>query len=296
MLLFLIIIPFIYIFLKLIMYFLTLKYGKISYDGFNSLGFGYDVKKDIFYSTKNAWQKNFGYSHIYDVSAPLFNMIIDTEPIHFYYNDKNWLISFWKGQYGIVTGAEVGIYVTKERVINKNTLYLPVKPEEMLEMSFILYKEGKPITKVSAKHWWLTSFKLGMFSKPKELTMNINLTFPDKMMLEAFLKSFYKIGYSKKDCQIIDKTFIFTFKHPKTRKVWTRSKLTDSIRQYINYHNVLLYNKYLIDFIDDNKVDDSQNKNIDLIRVNNLLPEVLKNNTIYLNDSVYSALEGDKNE
>lgn len=296
MLLFIILIPFIYIFIKLVLYFLSLKYGKISYDGFNALGFGYDVKKDIFYSTRNAWQKNFGYSHIYDVSAPLFNMIIDTEPIHFYYNNKNWLLSFWKGQYGIVTGAEIGIYATKERKVNKNTLYLPVKPEEMLDMSFILYNDKKEITRVKGHHWWLTSFKLGMFSKPKDLSMDIKITFPNKLMLDAFLNSFYKIGYTNKNCKIIDNSFYFTFKKPKTRKVWTRNGLTDSIHQYINYHNVFLYNKYLIDFIDDNKIDDSKNDNINLIKVNEMIPEILKNNAIYLNNTVYSHLKGDKHE
>ena len=101
-------------------YFLTIKFGKISYDGFSAVGFDYNAEKDIFYSAKDAWQKNFGYCHLYDVSAPLFCMIIDTEPIKFYYNNKNWLISFWKGQYGMVTGAEIGIYYTNHMMVDKN--------------------------------------------------------------------------------------------------------------------------------------------------------------------------------
>jgi len=83
-----------YILIKLILYFSVRKYEKFFFDGFSSMGFIYDSEKDIFYSSKNAWQKNLGYTHMYDVLAPLFRMIFDTEPIRFYYNNKNWLITF----------------------------------------------------------------------------------------------------------------------------------------------------------------------------------------------------------
>ena len=108
-----------YLPIKLILYLFIIKFGKFSYKDFSAVGFAYDHDKDSFYSTKDAWQKKMGYCHLYDVGAPIFQMIIDTEPIKFYYNNKNWLITFWKGQYGIVTGAEIGIYATKQQSINK---------------------------------------------------------------------------------------------------------------------------------------------------------------------------------
>ncbi len=157
------------IFVKLLLLFIAKKFGKISYKGFSALGFSYDSQKNIFFTVKNAWQKNFGYSHFYDVMAPIFHMIIDTEPIIFNYNNKNWLITFWKGQYGMVTGAEIGIYATKQEKVTKNTVFLPIDDQDMLDIDMILYKNSEIITKVSAKHWWLAVFKLGMFSKPKEL-------------------------------------------------------------------------------------------------------------------------------
>lgn len=274
----LIIIPILCILIKLILYLIVRKYGKFSYDGFSAAGFAYNSEKDIFYSTKNAWQKNFGYTHTYDVIAPILRMIIDTEPIKFYYNNKNWLITFWKGQYGIVTGAEIGIYCTNEKKVNKKTVYLPVNDSEMLNMYLILYKNGKVITKTNAKHWWLAIFKLGMFSWPKELTMDINITFNDQQMLEAFLESFKKLGYTSKDYTIIDNTFCFKYIKPRTRKIWTRTWLRDHVKQFLNRKNVNLYNKYLDDFIDDNKIDDSKTaSNKNLIMVNELLPELLKN-------------------
>lgn len=314
----LLIIPIFYIVIKMFLYLIVRRYGKFSYDGFSAAGFAYDPEKDIFYSTKNAWQKNFGYSHTYDVLAPIFRMIIDTEPIRFYYNNKNWLITFWKGQYGIVTGAEIGIYCTNQQKVNKKTIYLPASDSEMLNMELILYKKGKVITKVSAKHWWLAIFKLGMFSKPKDLSMDINITFPNQQMLEAFLTSFKKLGYNSKKFTVIGNTFSFKYTKPRTRKVWTRSWLSDTIRQSYNRKNVELYNKYLIDFIDDNRIDDTKTPNDKkLIMVNDFIPDLLKNtleekkvlnkppkkvhaegrkNVIFLNSDVYSELRVDEHE
>ncbi len=307
-----ILIPLIYTILKLILNFIICKFGKFSYNGLSVAGFKYDPYEDIFYSTKGAWQKNFGYGHIYDVTAPIFRMIIDTEPVHFSYNNKNWLITFWKGQYGITTGAEIGIYCTKEKKVTKNTIYLQVEDSEMLDMSFILSKKGKKIIQISARHWWLAAFKLGMFSKPRDLSMSITITFKDKEMLESFLKAFKKIGYKEKEYKIIDNTFIFNYKKPRTRKVWTRSLIGDFIIQSLNKRNVRLYNKYLSDAIEDN----TQQTDKKVIMVKNLVPNILKsyededvknknnenqkvkkiekminkNNVILLNDDIYSNL------
>lgn len=287
---------FIYALIKSVLYYLVEKHGKFSYDGLSIAGFSYDSKDDLFYSTRNAWQKNFGYSHIYDLCAPLFRMIIDTEPVHFYYNNKHWLITFWKGQYGITTGAEIGIYNTKESVINNNTVYLPVDESEMLDMSFILYKNKERIIKISAKHWWLAAFKLGMFSNPKELTMDINVTFPNEEMLNEFLKSFKKLGYKDKHYKVIDKTFIFCYKKPKSKKVWTRTFLSDYIVQALNKKNVNLYNKYLSDYLDDNGIDDSNNPG-DYILVSEFVPEIFKTeNKKNTNNIILMDKRGEKYE
>ena len=263
---------------RLILSLLVKKYGLFSYDGFSAGGFAYNSREDIFYSTKNAWQKNFGYSRYYDILAPIFRMIIDTEPIRFRYNNQNWLITFWKGQYGIVTGAEIGIYCTTQQKVNKKTIYLPAEANEMLNMDFILYKNGQVITSVKAKHWWLAIFKLGMFSNPKELSMSINLIFPNQEMLEAFLQSFKKLGYKPEDFKVIDNTFCFKYTKPRTHKVWTRTWAIDHISQFFNQKNVELYNKYLDDLLENNKIDDSRTqKNKNLIMINDFIPNLFKN-------------------
>ncbi|MGN1379644.1 MAG: DUF4474 domain-containing protein [Bacilli bacterium] len=304
MLLYFLLMPISYIIFKIVKSILVKRFGKFSYDGISIMGFAYDSKKDAFYSTKNAWQKNFGYCHLYDVLAPEFRMIVDTEPIRFNYNNKNWLITFWKGQYGIVTGAEIGVYNTQEVKVNKKTLYFPVQEDEMLDMSFILYKNGNEITRISAKHWWLAIFKLGMFSKPKELTMDIKITFPCKEMMEVFFKSFKKKHHKSKYYNIVDNTFYFSFKKAKTPKVWTRYLLSTRINQYLNKKNVSLYNMYIADLID---YGETNNKKIFMLKklIPNFLTDVPKkeilknnlkqNNVIFLHDSVFPGL-GDKDE
>lgn len=267
---FLIIIPCICLFVKLILFFIVCKCGKISYNGFNAFGFAYNKKKDYFYAVKNAWQKRFGYTHLYDVGAPLFRMIIDREPVHFYYNNKNWLLEFWKGQYGITTGAEIGIYNTNEQEVSKNTLYLPVKDNELLDMTFILYRRDKEIIKAHSKHWWLAVFKLGMFSKPKDLIMDVKITFPNREMLDAFLEGFKKLGYKKRHYKVIDKTFIFEFRKPRCKKVWTRSVIGDAIINFLNHQNVKRYNRYISNLITN---DDCET----FLWVQDLIPDLFKN-------------------
>ena len=108
--------------------------------------------------------------------------------------------------------------------------------------------------------------------------MDININFPNQKMLDAFLTAFKKLGYTSKDFIVIDNTFCFKYIKPRTKKVWTRTWLTDSIRQYFNCKNVELYNKYLDDLIDDNKIDDSKiNTNKKIIILNDFIPRLLRN-------------------
>ena len=50
------------------------------------------------------------YAYGYDAAALAMNAIIDCEPIFFDYAGKTWLIELWKGQYGLETGCEIGVY------------------------------------------------------------------------------------------------------------------------------------------------------------------------------------------
>lgn len=87
LILYLLIGPILLILFRLVLLFIVFRYEKFSYDGFFAFEFADNSCKDIFYSAKQDWQKNFVYTYIYDILSSLFGMIIDTDPI--YYNNKN---------------------------------------------------------------------------------------------------------------------------------------------------------------------------------------------------------------
>lgn len=149
----------------------------------NACGFEYDEKQGIYYSSINPWQKGFGFNVIYDMSAPLAGMYYSTERIYFQYDNKDWMIQIWKGQYGMTAGAEIGIYNKTDKVMQ----YDCVPEEEFLEMSFVLYNQGeKMFERGPEKHWWLTGFKIMNVGVPILLDMDMTIKFPTKSMADAF--------------------------------------------------------------------------------------------------------------
>lgn len=162
------------------------------------LGYAYNPHQDIFTSHINAPQKLFGYHTFYDFAATFFNMVFDYETIYFDYRGRTWLIELWKGQYGINSGCELGIYYA-DQILDPadydNTHFEAVSAKDMLTVSLELYKEtpySSLIGSHQSKHWWLTIFKLGSYSKPSELSVDVSITFPEYRMLISFLESFQK--------------------------------------------------------------------------------------------------------
>lgn len=166
------------------------------------VGYRYDFSQDIFIARLDATQKNFGYTTLYDLSAPFFNMIFDYETIYFNYGARTWLVEMWKGQYGINSGCELGVYNT-DRVLTPDqynlTLFKAVDSKDMPNISLKLNRHRKKgqceyskLGRVRQKHWWLTIFKMGSFIKPKELFVNTSITFKDYSMLYSFVDSFRK--------------------------------------------------------------------------------------------------------
>ncbi|MEE1503399.1 MAG: DUF4474 domain-containing protein [Acutalibacteraceae bacterium] len=149
----------------------------------SACGFEYDEKQGIYYSSVNPWQKGFGFNVIYDMSAPLAGMYYATERVYFQYDNKDWMIQIWKGQYGMTAGAEIGIYNKTDKIMQ----YDCVSEEEFLEMSFVLYNQGeKMFERGPEKHWWLTGFKILNIGVPILLDMDMTIKFPTKSMADAF--------------------------------------------------------------------------------------------------------------
>lgn len=202
-------------------------------------GFAYEPNQDIFYSIMYPWQRDMGYCRLYDESSALLSMIIDCEPITFEYNDKRWLIEFWKGQYGMNTGGEVGIYYTTGLDLNipgvfNGTFYNCVKDEECINMYFVLRKNGTVIFTRSGYHWWLTGFKLGEFSDPSELSMEIILDLYDQEMANVFISALQKVGYKEEEYAVEGNRIIILFHKPHSNQPITRNFFLDHLMQQNN--------------------------------------------------------------
>jgi hypothetical protein len=173
-------------------------------------------------------------------------MIIDCEPIYFEYSGKKWLIEFWKGQYGMTTGGEVGVFNTRGPLLNipgvfNGTFYNSAIKDDMLNISFSLIRNKKIVLTRADKHWWLTGFKLGEFSEPSDLVMNIKIALKDDTMLRAFVQGLKKAGYSDKDLEISGNTLSLKYGKPHSAQPITREPTTDWL---IQRKNELLCDKY----------------------------------------------------
>ena len=119
-------------------------------------GYLYHCNCGFFSSVLHAWQRTVGYTYLYDHLAPRFQMVFDFLPIYFDYNGKTWLIEFWKGQYGINTGAEIGIYHANQIIYKefyKTAMFEAVNEDEMLFCAFKLYHNNRELIEIRKKHW-----------------------------------------------------------------------------------------------------------------------------------------------
>ena len=164
-------------------------------------GYAYHCCCGFFSSTLDAWQKSAGYTWIYDFMAPRFQMVFDSLPVYFNYRGRTWLIEFWKGQYGINTGAEVGVYHAN-RPIPKNQRkkvhYNAVSDEEMPIIGMCLKWRSKNLFSLKKRHWWLAAFRMGLFTQPKDLTLYASLTFGSCEEADAFTEGLRETELSDK--------------------------------------------------------------------------------------------------
>ena len=197
-------------------------------------GYAYDPDQDIFYSKMNAWQRKYGYCRLYDEAAAPAGMILDSEPVRFSYNGKRWMIQFWKGQYYLNTGCEIGVYYTEGPDLSisnlfHGTFYQCVNNRNRLYMEYTLLKNGKELFHRGGRHWWLTGFRPGEFSDPCELTMKIRIRFRSKNMFWNFIMALKKIGYQDHELILDGTTVEFIFDKTHTPQPLTRTEETDWI-------------------------------------------------------------------
>ncbi|MHB8065674.1 MAG: DUF4474 domain-containing protein, partial [Ruminiclostridium sp.] len=197
--------------------------NKISFEALeeiiDTVGYAYNPDKDIFFSTMEAWQRKMGYCRLYDEAAAPLGMIIDSEPFYFSYGGRRWLIELWKGQYGMTTGCEVGVYTTTWPDLNipnifNGTFYTCASDKDRLYMQFYLKKNGETILSRKHRHWWLTGFKLGEFSETSELILDAYITLKNRRMRRAFVASVEKVGYTREEFEVKKNVVAIRFDKP----------------------------------------------------------------------------------
>jgi len=165
---------------------------------------GYKMDKNgIFYVEHEPWQKQFGFNTIYDLAAPLIQLVYATVRVKFRYGyvyklgttgdekgkvlyddsgnplyetdrwgrpvEKDWMIQLWKGRYGLVMlGGEIGVY-TKPSTSTAEHYYAAVAEEELV-MAMDVYQHNFAtkntkylFTRGPESAWWLTGFVPGSF-------------------------------------------------------------------------------------------------------------------------------------
>ena len=144
-------------------------------------------------------------------------MVFDALPVYFDYRGRTWLIEFWKGQYGINTGAEIGIYHADRlltRAEYQTAHFQAADGNEMLPCSLELHEENGDYVQLSERHWWLTAFVPGVFSHPSRLCLKVAVSFADRQMLQAFYRGLCEAGYPAEMITVQNLCLSFTFHRP----------------------------------------------------------------------------------
>lgn len=174
------------------------------------LSYQYSYIDDYYYTNdKDCWQHNFGFGKVYDLVAPYVLLEYDYTRVFFTYEGKDWMIQFWKGQYGLLFyGGEIGVY-NKEHSDKKDnvfTMYGCPGPEDWLKMEMTLYHdEGfgnyeRQFTREYGDYWWCTGFKDGHLRRQEpadELRMTGRITLKDAEMTGLFTQGLKDCGFGQ---------------------------------------------------------------------------------------------------
>ncbi|MBQ6600883.1 MAG: DUF4474 domain-containing protein [Clostridia bacterium] len=152
-------------------------------------GYKFNADGNYYFTADDPWQRNFGYNQAFDTAAPFVSIYMDTMRAKFRHGNKDWMIQFWKGQYGLAfIGSEIGVYTKPlDRTVDH---YDAASNEEALYMSCTCYRNGEVIfTREYGKYWWCTGFipgQLEKFSDRSELAVKCRITMKDSNMLLGF--------------------------------------------------------------------------------------------------------------
>ena len=158
-------------------------------------------------------QRKFGFNGAYDWGAKFVNFYLSTIRIYFTYNNKDWLIELWKGEYAMATvGCEVGFYYREHNQNLLDTvgadylLYKSVENEDAMPVSMKLWQYEKstdstPVMKIDYSKrncWWAADFETGVLEKHRDqttLVMVATIDFQTTKMRDLFAEQLDKKGF-----------------------------------------------------------------------------------------------------
>ena len=158
--------------------------------GMMGIGFNCNAYDALVYAPMYCWMKNFGFCVEYDMlcyALPVY--CYNTRRFKFEYDNREWMIQIWKGNYLITNGGEVGIYNRDKGSFG--TFYNVVSEEEEMPMSLQITHGDEVLVDIPEQmHWWVNGFKLGRrLYSPHTLQMKFTILFPNEEMLSAFTAS-----------------------------------------------------------------------------------------------------------
>lgn len=218
-------------------------------------GFRYEPEQDIIVSRLDPYQRYAGYNWLYDAASAGLHMIIDCEPFYFEYGGHAWMIELWKGQYGLETGGEIGLYrdrrpVGQHRALPRTRHYdCPPNDFGLPLMSFTLHMHGRDgdrllLRRGPERHWWLTGFRWGEFAEhTHDLTMKLEILFQGDSLpfgtrvergagcglRDAFMASVKARGYGVSALGALGVGF--TFDRPRSQQPASRMRLEPGMQR-----------------------------------------------------------------
>ena len=158
--------------------------------GIINTGFNFNINKLMVYAPMYCWMRDFGFTVLYDINCyifPMWNYI--TRRFHFNYDDRQWMIQIWKGNYLITNGGEVGIYNRSKYAIG--TYYNTVSDEERMVMSLRISHGDDVLVDIEPTlHWWVNGFQMNNYMyKPSSMLLESTIEFPNETMRNAFTKA-----------------------------------------------------------------------------------------------------------
>lgn len=178
----------------------------------NILSFQYDYDNNCYYANdKKSWQKDYGFMRIYDMLAPYAGMEYDYIRVFFTYENKDFMLQLWKGQYVAYYGCEVGLYNKEHdgKEVNDFTFFSAVDDTKYWPtMDVSLYhqvEEGSDeyefvFKRPTDKYWWCTGFYEGELRQKEpadELRVVSALTMKNEEMATLLSEGLDKCGFTK---------------------------------------------------------------------------------------------------